>query len=72
MSKKHKKNQSSSQTSDSQAAAGMHGAEYTIIKHDLIKVVILNLIYLAGVLVLYFTDQKTHYLEHWFSKILHF
>lgn len=49
-----------------------HESEYGIIKHDLIKVLILNAVYLAGVLALYFTNQKTHYLEAWFSKLLHF
>jgi hypothetical protein len=47
-------------------------AEHAIIKHDLIKVIILNGIYLAGLLVLYYSNLRTHYLERWFEKILHF
>ena len=47
-------------------------AEYKIIRHDLLRVVILNLIFLAGMLALYYTNQRSQYLEAWFSKILHF
>jgi hypothetical protein len=54
------------------SAAALHTGEYSIIKHDLLKVVLLNAVYLAGILAIYFTDQKTHYLEKWFSKIFHF
>ena len=49
-----------------------HEAEYAIIRKDLTRVVILNVIYLGAILTLYFTDQKTQYLEHFFTKILHF
>ena len=49
-----------------------HEAEYLIIRKDLMRVVALNVVYLAAILTLYFTDQKTQYLEHWFSKFLHF
>jgi hypothetical protein len=69
MSKKHKK-QNISQGMIT--AAALHGDEYRIIKHDLLRVIVLNVIYLAAVLVLYYTNQKTHYLENWFSQILHF
>ncbi len=70
MSKKHKKfNQGGTIAAQ---GAGSHDGEYGIIQHDLIKVLILNALYLAGVLALYFTNQKSHYLEAWFSKVLHF
>ncbi len=69
MSKKNK--QSFFQIQDS-GATPLHTTEYRIIKHDLIKVLILNIIYLAGVMVLYYTNSKTHYLEQWFQKILRF
>ena len=49
-----------------------HAQEYKVIKHDLIKVVILNALFLAGVLTLYYTNLNSHYLEKWFSNILHF
>ena len=50
----------------------MQEQEYQLIKKDLYKVLILNALYLAAILVLYFTDQKSHYLQNWFAKILHF
>ncbi len=48
-----------------------HEAEYSIIKHDLIKVALLNAVYFALILALYFSNQKSHFLDAWFSKILH-
>lgn len=69
MSKKNKKHfQNSSFFHVAQDYAG----EYRIIKHDLLKVVLLNLLYLAGVSALYFTNLRTHYLARWFEKVLHF
>lgn len=50
----------------------MHAGEYQIIKHDLIKVVLLNVVYLGLVLAVYFTNAKTHYLEQWFGRVLNF
>jgi hypothetical protein len=52
--------------------ASVHSVEYGIIKKDLIKVLFLNLVYLAAVLALYYTNLKTHYLDNWFAKIFHF
>lgn len=49
-----------------------HEAEYSIIKHDLIKVLALNVLYFAFILALYFSNQKSHFLDAWFNKILHF
>lgn len=46
-------------------------AEYKIIGHDLSRVLILNAVYLAGLLVIYYTNQSSHYLEHFFSRIFH-
>lgn len=69
MSKKHKRVFESSASSESGV---MHSGEYKVIKHDLIRVLVLNLIYLAAVLVLYYTNLRSHYLEAWFSRILHF
>ncbi|MBU6447671.1 hypothetical protein KGQ24_02415 [Patescibacteria group bacterium] len=46
--------------------------EYRVIRHDLYKVLILNSIYLAAILILYFTNKNSHYLDNWFAKILHF
>lgn len=67
------KNKKYSQQSSGQTANQVTGsAEFTVIKQDLWRVLILNVIYLAGVLLLYFSNLKTHYLEAWFSKIFHF
>ena len=65
MAKKHQK---------AEAAAPMqplsHAAEYRIIKHDLLRVVALNTLYLVVVLAIYYSNQKTQYLDrllsHWF------
>ena len=46
-------------------------AEYSIIKKDLVRVVILNLVYLAAVLVLFFANSKSHFLERWFDSLIH-
>lgn len=67
MSKKHKHTNNSQNLS---SPVLNHAAEYRIIKHDLLKVILFNAIYLAAVLAIYFTNLKTGYLEHWFSKVL--
>jgi hypothetical protein len=57
----------------SSASSGLsHTGEYQIIKHDLIKVVVLNLVYLAVLLALFFGNQHTHFVDNWFAKLLHF
>jgi hypothetical protein len=69
MSKKHKQAQ---QQVTAVPGVHMHAAEYKIIKHDLIRVVYLNVLYLAGVLVLYFTNAKSHFLERWLAQVFQF
>jgi len=49
-----------------------HESEYRIIKFDLIKVIILNVVYLAIILGLYYGNQRTGFLDNWFAKVLHF
>ncbi len=71
MSKKHKKLNFAFQQTQSNAGLS-HDAEYKIIKFDLIKVVILNLVYLIGILALYYANQRSGFLDAWFSKVLHF
>ena len=70
MSKKHKQNL------NYQAGQGSvvmsHEAEYRIIKHDLIKVLVLNVVYFALIIGLYVANQKTQFLDTMFSKLLHF
>ena len=51
-------------------SADLQAAEHVIIKHDLLKVVALNVIYLAGLLALFFANNKSHFLEAWFSKLM--
>lgn len=61
------------QTNKNQAFQKMtHEEEYKVIRGDLLKVLALNAAYLVLLLALYFTNRNSHYLEHWFSKILHF
>ena len=69
MSKKHKNQQYQAYTN---TGSSSHEAEYRIIKMDLIKVIILNAVYLAVILGLYYGNQKSHFLENWFARILHF
>lgn len=71
MSKKHFKQQGSS-SSGATLAPLSQSAEYRIIQHDLIRVIALNVLYLAAVLVLYFTNQRTQYLDRLLEHWLHF
>jgi hypothetical protein len=70
MSKKHKKVIQS--MAPSHHASISHEAEYRIIKFDLVKVIILNIIYLALILGLYYSNRQSGFLENWFAKVLHF
>lgn len=70
MSKKHKHHPTSSGSNHSAFSA--HADEYSIIKHDLVRLVILNLVYLGLVLGLYYSNQKSHFLENWFGKLFNF
>lgn len=72
MSKKHKNSNSQNSSQSTQSAVLSHEAEYKIIKFDLFKVLVLNVIYLVLILSLYFSNQKSQFLEHWFAKVLHF
>lgn len=49
-----------------------HEAEYRIIKFDLVKVLILNLVYLGVILGLYFANKQSGLLDKWFARLLHF
>lgn len=46
--------------------------EHEQTKRDLVKILILNAVYLAGLLALYFTNKQTGYLDAWFAKIFRF
>ncbi len=67
MSKKHQEKQVLEP-----AARQGHTAEYRIIRSDLIKVIALNIVYLAFVLSLYYANNKNGSVDAWFSRILHF
>jgi len=71
MSKKHRKQQQQAMTAQAPKTSAIHAGEYSVIKGDLWKVLYLNLIYLGLLLAVYFTDNKSHYLERIFSKIFH-
>lgn len=59
-----------SQSQPSFSTPALQAAEHVIIKHDLLKVVILNVVYLAGLLVLFSLNQKSHFLEAWFARLM--
>lgn len=46
-------------------------SEYRVIGKDLVRVIILNVVYLIGLLAVYYTNQQQHYLEHAFSRLFH-
>lgn len=68
MSKKNKNNPKEERL----VAVSGHSEEYTIIYHDLMKVGLLNVVYLVLILTLYYTNLRSNFLENWFSRILHF
>lgn len=70
MSKKNRRrfNQSVSAPTASNDLVG----EYKIIRHDLVRVLVMNVIFLAAVLVVYYTNLHSGYLDRWFEKLLHF
>ncbi len=53
----------------SAGAMAAHAAEYRIISRDLIRLVVVNGIMLAAVLVVYFTNRTSGYLERFFSNL---
>lgn len=70
MSKKHKHfNQASFAHNPS---TGDHAEEYRVIKMDLVKVAIVNAIFLAAVLALHYTNLHSGYLEKLVSRYLKF
>lgn len=46
-------------------------AEYQVIGRDLARVIVLNILYLAGLIALYYTNHSSHYLERLFSNVFH-
>ena len=70
MSKKHNKGTDSG--SGYQPGGLSLAAEHQIIKHDLLRVVILNLFYLAAMVTLYVINQRSGAVDNWFARLLHF
>jgi hypothetical protein len=72
MSKKHKHQQftQSSSSGTTMSMSESHAAEYRIISRDLVRLLILNAVFLAAVLVVYYTNLRSHYLEHWFDRFV--
>lgn len=58
-----------SSSSSSPALATSQAAEYKIISRDLARLVILNTIILAGLLVVFFTNRSSGYLEQLFQQL---
>lgn len=48
-----------------------HEAEYRVIRSDLSRVFVMNVLYLGILLAIYFTNNQSHYLERWFQKVFH-
>lgn len=63
------KNRNSSVTKTA-GTAELQAAEHLVIKHDLWKVLVLNLVYLAGLLALFFANQRNHFLDTWFARLM--
>ena len=55
--------------SGSPSAQAQHAAEYKIISKDLIRLVVLNGLMLAAVLVLYFANKSSGIVEKLYSQI---
>ena len=53
-------------------AGSSEAAEFTVIKRDLWQVLVLNVVYLAAVLAVYLTNNRSHYLERVFGKLFGF
>lgn len=50
-------------------AEAQHAAEYKIISGDLVRLVVLNGIMLAAVLVVYYTNRTSGYLERLYEQL---
>lgn len=59
-------------TTSPTSSSSLSQREYSIIKRDLIRLVLLNVFYLGGMLFLYFANQKSHFLDNWFTRFFRF
>lgn len=71
MSKRNRINNSTENSMPSPTLTIHQDEEYQIIKNDLIRVILLNILILGIVLAVYATDRKSHYLEQIFNQIFH-
>ena len=62
-------NSSPASVQASGGAASQHAAEYRIIRADMIRLVALNFIILAAVLVVFYTNRSSGYLERLFEQL---
>ncbi len=57
-------------SNDKQASVyNAHNEEYAMVRHDLIRVAIVNGLFLAAVLALYFVNKNNPFLEAWYQKL---
>lgn len=59
------------QTSQPVAGGLVAASEYSVIFSDLVRVILLNVLYLALILVLYHYNTKTGFLEHYAARLFH-
>lgn len=72
MSKKHKKHHNHGSSGGQPMNFAEHTQEYNIIQKDLVRLVILNVLFLGAVLAVYYTNNNSHYLEKIFAPFLNF
>lgn len=48
----------------------MHDKEYQLVRTDLLRVLAVNVLFLAGVLVIYFINRSNPFLHAWYDKVL--
>ncbi|QQS22881.1 hypothetical protein IPM19_04660 [bacterium] len=53
----------------SAAAYGAHAEEYRTVRHDLIRVALVNGVFLAAVLALYYANKSNPFLTSWYEKL---
>ncbi len=62
--------QKPSANNDKQSAFyNSHAEEYRMIRHDLIRVVVVNGLFLVAVLALYYANRSHPFLESWYQKL---
>lgn len=59
----------SQQETKANSVYAAHREEYRYITADLIRVGIINGLFLAGVIALYYANRTNHFLDSWYSKI---